>query len=216
MRLQRTGAPILAAGATYLVLVAFLLSWWFVPAYRDLDPQVNSAPAWYSGTGVFFLWATSGLIGALLVALGAGIVGGLCGSRLMLSLIGAVILTLWLALWSTSSHQPVLFGVGGGLITASFIFSAHLWAKSRPRLSGKRETAADLRMAGHALFFISAWGLCGLLGAPVYAIRPQLMQQFQSSSGVPDMAVKVLVCLVLGWVFIAVSQYFDSEATLVA
>lgn len=216
MKLQRSGALILAAGATYLVLVAFLLSWWFVPAYRNLGPQATSVPAWYSGTEVFFLWGTSGLIGALLVAFGAGIVGGLCGSRLMLSLVGAVILTLWLALWSTSSHQPVLFGVGGGLITASFIYSAHLWAKSRPRLSGKREAAADLRMAGHVLFFISAWGLCGLLGAPIYAIRPQLMQQLQSSSGVTDMAVKVLVCLALGWVFIAVSQYFDREATPVA
>lgn len=216
MGLQRAGAPIMAAGAIYLVLVACLLSWWYVPAYRDLGPQVISAPAWYSGTWVLVLWAISGPVGALLVALGAIIIGGFCGSRLMLSLIGAVILTLWLTLWSISSHQPVLFGVGGGLIALSFICSAYLWAKSRPNLSGKRGTAADLRMAGHVLFFMSAWGLCGLLGAPVYAIRPQLMQKFQSFSGAPNMAAKVLVCLALGWVFMAVSQYIDREVKPVA
>jgi hypothetical protein len=71
-------------------------------------------------------------------------------------------------------------------------------------------------MAGHLLFFIGAWGLCGLLGAPTYAIQPQLMQQFQNFPGAPDMAVKVLVCLVLGWLFIAAGLHLDGDVKEVA
>ena len=79
-------------------------------------------------------------------------------------------------------------------------------------LFGKHGIASDLRIASHVLFFIAAWGMCGLLGAPIYAVRPRLMEQFQNTSGASDMALKVLVCLALGWAFIAISQYVEHNA----
>ena len=83
MRTQKLGIVIAGVGAVYLVMVAWLASWWYVPAYRDLGPRVISEPS-HGGTAVFVLWAVSGILGAVLVAVGAAIYSAIGRFRLLL------------------------------------------------------------------------------------------------------------------------------------
>ena len=217
MRTQKLGIVIAGVGAVYLVMVAWLASWWYVPAYRDLGPQVISERTLYGGTTVFVLWAVSGILGAVLVAVGAAIYSAIGRFRLLLLSAGSTLLLVWLAVWSASSHHAVLFGVGGGLILLCFLGTCLEWARTRRHLDGARTNAADFRLAGHVCFFLAAWGLCGLLGAPVFALRPELADAYRSSSVAVTMAAKVLVCLVLGWGFTALGQRLERrERTSVA
>jgi len=53
----------------------------------------------------------------------------------------------------------------------------------------------------HTFFVIAAWYLCGLLGAPAYALRPELAQEVGMPEIAPGLATAIMVCLVLGWAF---------------
>ena len=74
------------------------------------------------------------------------------------------------------------------------------------------KTASDLRLAGHVCFFFAAWGLCGLLGAPTFVLRPTFSELHRQDSG-SSLAVKVLVCLVMGWGLSAAAQRTVRRAT---
>ena len=211
MKLQKIGTPILAAGAIILLGISWLFSWWYVRPYREMGPGAVSPEVLFGGTRVFMLWASSAPLGAVLAVTGAGIAAGCRGIRLALTLIVSMLLVLWLALWSFAP-RPAVFGIGGGLITVCFLYSTVRWGRSRPHLVGKMVTATDLRMAGHLLFFIGAWGLCGLLGPPVFATQPQLMRQAQGTSAAADVAMQVLVCLALGWACIALGQHLERDS----
>lgn len=203
---KKIGLVILTAGTVYLVLIAWLLSWWIVPGYREHGPGLLSRQAWYGSAVVFTLWGLSGPLGALMVAVGAALSGGVSGRRLALSAVGGMGLVAWFAFLSPTSHDPVLFGVGGGLILLCFLASCLQWVRNREALPELRKTAADLRMIGYVFFFVAAWGICGLLGAPFFALRPDLAHQFHTVSGASGMAVKVLVSLVLGGAFFALAE----------
>ncbi len=206
------GIVLLSLGIAYLCLVAWLFSWWYVPAYRDVGPGITAAPDWFGGDAPFIVWAISGPLGSLLVILGAGLCGGIGSRRFVLFLLGGVALALCLSVGSFATHQPVLYGIGGGVITACFIVNCVLWARARAALSSLGRTGSDLRAAGNLLFYIAAWGLCGLLGAPTYAVRPELSQQFGNTAMTSDMAVKVLVCLVLGWILHTLGHWCEQRA----
>lgn len=152
------------------------------------------------------IWAISGVLGAILVAVGAAVYSGAGRFRVVLFVASGLLLMVWLALWSAPSYHAVLFGVGGGLILLCFLTSCLEWARKRSHLDGPRKTASDLRLAGHVCFFSAAWGLCGLLGGPTFVLRPELIGTNRPSAGASTLAVKVLVCLVLGWGFTALCE----------
>lgn len=109
---------------------------------------------------------------------------------------------------SSQSHRTIPFSsaLAGGLILLCFLASCFQWARNRDTLPEPIKASADLRILGYVFLFSAAWGLCGLLGAPTYALRPDIAQQLRSGSGAPSMAVTVLVCLVVGWVCFALAE----------
>ncbi len=203
--MQRAGAIIAILGAAYLVIIACTSSWWYVPILVEIGRQAPADRMQIEGTAFFIMWGSSGVLGSMIVALGVALYASGSKLRVLFLAIGAVLLLLWLMLWATSSHNAVIFGTGGSLILVCFLFFCLDWARSR-RDVGRLGTAADLRLAAHVCFFIAAWGLCGLLGAPIFLLRPEM----HGSAG-ESMAVKVLVCLVLGWGLTAFAQRFERQ-----
>ncbi len=197
MKIQRIGTVVAGIGAVYLVAVAWMSSWWYVPVLVELESRVVAEHTPYGGTTFFIAWASSGVLGAILVAVGAAVYCAVGKLRLLLLAAGGALLAVWLAFWSASSHNPVVFGLGGGLILLCFLTSCLDWAQTRGHGSGPTKVASDLRLSGYVSFFIAAWRICGLLDAPTFALRPEL------TTAASSLAVKVLVCLVLGWVFTA-------------
>lgn len=209
MNRRRVGAVIAGAGAMYLVAVAWVSSWLYVPALLKLASRALPEHTPYRGTVLFTTWASSGVLGAILVALGAAIYCAVGKLRLLLLAFGGTLLLFWLAFWSTPSHNPIVFGVGGGLILLCFLAACLDWAEARLHVTGPTRTASDLRLAGYVSFFIAAWGLCGLLGAPTFALRPELASVSRTESAASSLAIKVLVCLILGWGLTAAAQRIE-------
>lgn len=202
MERARVGVAVAGVGAAYLVAVSCLLSWWYVPVLRE--GGAIAAP--FGGPALFLLWAGSGALGAALLAVGAAVSSAAGWRRVLPLSVGFAALLVWLAVWSTAVHRPGVFGVGGGVILLCFLSSCFDWARARSDSGDYPRAAADLRLAASACFFIAAWGLCGLLGAPVFLLRPGAIDAAHSSSAASTLATKVLVCLVLGWVLMALSQ----------
>ncbi len=208
MRMQKFGAVIGVIGAVYLVVVAWTSSWWYVPALLQFGSQASIEGTPIGGTTFFILWGTSGVLGAMIVMLGTAMYGKIGPLRLLLFTAGSIVLLLWLVLWTASSHHGCIFGAGGGLILLFFLMSCLDWAKARRHLEGRARTAADLRLGANLNFFIAAWGMCGLLGAPISLLRPEMRG---AAGGGETLAVKVLVCLVLGWGLTAVAQRLERQ-----
>jgi len=209
MNTRRVGAVIGGIGAIYLVGVAWVSSWLYVPALLKLASRASTDHTPYGGTAIFTTWASSGVLGAMLVALGAAVYSAIGKLRLLLLAVGGMLLLLWLAFWSTPLHNAAAFGVGGGLILFCFLTSCLDWAETRRHVSGPTRAASDLRLAAYVSFFIAAWGLCGLLGAPTFALRPELKSVYRLESAATSLAIKVLVCLVLGWGLTAAAQRIE-------
>jgi hypothetical protein len=209
MKTQRLGAVIAVVGAAYLVTVAWVSSWWYVPASLQLGPRFFAERTPYGGTAFSVIWASSGVLGAIIVALGVAVYSAVGTFRLLLLAACSTLLVVWLVFWSTSSHNAVVFGVGGGLILLCFLTSCRDWARSRRHLGVPAKTASDLRLAAHVSFFIAAWGLCGLLGAPTFALRSELTEAHRTAFAGSSLAIKVLVCLVLGWGFTTAAQSIE-------
>lgn len=202
---KKIGAAIAIIGAAYLVIIACTASWWFVPILVELGHRAPVDRMQIEGTAFFITWGVSGVLGSMIMAIGAALYASSGKLRVLHLTAGAVVLLLWLMLWGVSSHNAVIFGAGGSIILVCFLLFCLDWAKARPR-AGALGTAADLRLASHVCFFIAAWGLCGLLGAPIFLLRPELRGAgFVGGS----MAVKVLVCLVLGWLLTALAQRLE-------
>jgi hypothetical protein len=155
--------------------------------------------------------ALSGPAGALLVAGGAALVGRLGRLRRGLFPVGALLLLTWLVRGAGSSPEPVAFGMAGGLIVVSFLWSAFRWSRARPGLSGPAGTAADLRLVSYVLFFVGAWALCGWLGGPP-AADPRHLQGSGNPLAATGAALRILTCLALGWVSVAASHSVEARA----
>lgn len=206
MSRQRVGAAIAAVGVMYLVAVSWMSSWLYVPAVLELGPRALAERTPFFGTVFSIVWGVSGVVGPLLVALGAALYAGIGRQRLLYLGAGAAALVLWLVFWRASLQHGIVFGVGGGLILLFFLASCLDWARTRHRIEGHLRTAADFRLAANASFFMGAWGLCGLLGAPVNLLHPE---PSSATSAGASLAVKVLMCLVLGWGFTAIAQRIE-------
>lgn len=209
MTTQRIGAVIAVIAAVYLIFVAWASSWWYVPVLVELGPHAFVDRTPFGGTVFSILWGVSGVLGAIVLALGVAIYAKVGNLRLLLLAVGGALLLAWLVFWSTSSHNPVTYGVGGGVILLCFLLFCLDWAATRRGLTGAARSAADLRLAANVSFFITAWGLCGLLGAPIFLLRPELRASGPAGS---SLAIKVIVCLVLGWVLTALAQRMERRA----
>jgi hypothetical protein len=93
--------------------------------------------------------------------------------------------------------------VAGGLILAFFLAILWFWAKRRATLEGPAKTAADLELTGYVFLLIAMWYLCGDLSRPYQKALSSLPLQSP---------VSTIVYLVLGWLFLLLSQYKTAQA----
>jgi hypothetical protein len=193
----KAGRVIFGIGAIYMLLIGWLSSWWVVPTIRQSG--IEGLP----GTAFFFVWQLAAPVGALLVAIGASLIGGVERSRKGVIIVGSLVVTIWLIVSMGVIKQviPPIFGIGGGLITLAFLGGLWDWARSRSKLSSAARTGADLGMAGQVFYLIAAWYLCGLLGAPTFLLRPEQAMTILPENVAISLGTTILVCMTLGGVF---------------
>ena len=208
MKTKKTGLVIFWVGAAYMIAMGLVVSFWAKAAYRHLSLEQVNETAWAIGGPLLGLWGSAVPMGAILAGVGVLLYVRSKGSRIWLFGIGvfaivrADTLTKFRIL-PTPPHSPPLLGLGGGLIMAFFLAILWFWARRHVALEGPAKTAADLQLVGYVFLFIAMWYLCGDLS------RPYQKALLELPLGSP---VSTIVYLVLGWLFLLLSQHKSAQA----
>jgi hypothetical protein len=99
----------------------------------------------------------------------------------------------------------IVFGVAGGLMTVLMIYVFWRWGNGRSPLPSSQQTASDTRMAGYFFFGMATYTLCPLLGIKTFALSPEKMIAYGLQGEAASFAFHLLIELLLGWIFIALS-----------
>ena len=198
MKKEKVGLIIFLISATYMILIGWLSSWWITATLRDLTLAQINETIWAVDGAFFILWSLSIPLGALFAGVGILLYTGSKGSRIMLFGIGVFLIMLLVQILPINNHYPPIFGIGGGLILASFFGILWYWAKQRTMLEGDATMAADFQLVGYVFFLIAMWYLCGEFGG-------QHWDAFSSDE--PSSPVSIMIYLVLGWLFHLIGHY---------
>ncbi len=203
---QKIGIALASVGALSILGLGWLYSWWLVPAIGKTGFQNVPVPGL-----VRLLWGLSVPVGALIALIGAGMYARLGWRRLVVLNAALFLAVMLIAIFSPSVLLPGLFGINGGLMALFFLGILLHWSKIRQTHSQSGQTVSDLRMAGYVFFLVASWYLCGLLGAPSFALRPELMQRYEALASAISLGSIVSISLVLGWLLTFLAHHVEAR-----
>jgi hypothetical protein len=152
----------------------------------------------------YLLWAYSFKLGIYFIILGAMARTDMSsGRKWLIGVAGFVYIGF--AYLPLPEPTSIVFGIAGGIMTLFMIYIFLRWANERNQLDERQKTASDYRMAGYFFFGMATYTLCPLLGVKAFALSPEKMIQYGLQAEAASFAFHLLIELVLGWVFIALS-----------
>ena len=152
----------------------------------------------------YLLWAYSFKLGIYFIILGAMARTDMSsGRKLLIGVVGFVYIGF--AYMPLPEPTSIVFGVAGGIMTLLMIYIFLRWANERNQLDGCQKTASDYRMAGYFFVGMATYTLCPLLGVRAFAMSPEKMIRYGLQTEAASFAFHLLIELVLGWAFLALS-----------
>jgi len=152
----------------------------------------------------YLLWAYSFKLGIYFIILGAIFRTDMSSARKwIVSVCGFVYIGF--AYMPLPEPTSIVFGVAGGIMTLLMIYIFLRWANGRGQLEEYQKTASDYRIAGYFFFGMATYILCPLLGVKAFALSPEKMIKYGLQAEATSFAFHLLIELVLGWIFIALS-----------
>ena len=196
----------MAIGGLVLTLGTPILLWTLRGLLAETSPRVLSS-LWYGLGGLLLLYLTAGLpLGAILLAAGgARLYAADRAGRVLLPLLVSMLgffLFHAVRLMLDWSIPLLLLGVVHGLFVVLFLALVWDWARRRVGLEAQRRRAADLQLGAGVCFFGAAWQACGLVGAPGFALYPDIVQKLGNQSFLACQAFAVQFFFALGFVFL--------------
>ena len=194
----KVGLVLFWVGAVYIVVVAGLGGRGEPPIIARIGEALNL------GLVPGFLWAFSVPLGAILAGTGLLIQAKAKRSHIAVFAIGLFLAVLFVDILvrgyfiATDAHYPALFGLAGALMLLLFLAIMWFWGGRRRTLTDAEKPAADLQLVGIIFFMIATWFMCG-------AFSTQFSEDLTSFT--PRSPVDILINLVLGWLFLFLSQY---------
>lgn len=152
----------------------------------------------------YLLWAYSFKLGIYLIMLGSLQNTQISSSRRWLIAAGGFIY-IGFAYIPLPEPSSIVFGIAGGVMTLLMVFIFLHWTVERDQLEEHQRTASDFRMAGFFFFGMATYTLCPLLGVKTFALSPEKMIQYGLQAEAASFAFHLLIELVLGWLFTALS-----------
>jgi hypothetical protein len=202
---------LLAILGILLILGTYIAIWLFRDALANVSPR-GLTTLWYGAGGMALLFLTAGLpLGAILVAAGGArqFPASERARRVLLPLLGIQLVYFAfhaLRLVIDLSLPFLLFAFTGFLFVVLFLALVWVWARKRPGLEPERQRVADLQLGAGLCFFSAAWQSCGLVGAPGFAMYPEIVQKLGNQSFIGGQALAVQFFLVLGFVFLLLAM----------
>ena len=152
----------------------------------------------------YLLWAYSFKLGIYFIILGAIFRTTMSATRKWVVAISGFVY-IGFAYMPLPEPASIVFGISGGIMTLLMIYIFLRWANERVQLDEHQKTASDYRTAGYFFFGMATYTLCPLLGVKAFALSPEKMIQYGLQAEAASFAFHLLIELVLGWVFIALS-----------
>jgi len=184
------------------VLVFYVLLWIGNAVHRVSTPESLIGTAWAPGGFLFILRGQLGVIGAFLALTGVLLYSGKKGSLFWLWGFAPLIALALLFNWVPSQYNPVLYGIGGGIITLSYLGVLWAWIKTYSAYEGIAKTGKHIQLLGYSFLFITALFLCLYIGQPnIPGLADQPLPSGES----------ILVSFSVGWVLLAVGHYLSGK-----
>lgn len=152
----------------------------------------------------YLLWAYSFKLGIYFIILGVVLRTNMKSIRKWVIAIGGFIY-IGFAYIPLPTPTSIIFGVAGGVMMLLMIFIFWRWAVEREQLPEHQKLASDYRLGGLFFFGMATYTLCPLLGVKAFALYPEKMIAYGLQAEAGSFAFHVLIELVLGWIFIALS-----------
>lgn len=184
----------------YLVLPGYLSS--LEAGHGNIETAVQAVPVWKIIR--YLVWAYSFKLGVFFVGIGALLRASIPATRFRLVVSGGI-LYLLLAYVPVPGPYSAFFGIGGGLITVLLLFILMRWADERRRLEEPERASADYRLIGYFFFAMATYNLCPLMGIKTFGLYPEKMIRFGLQAEAVSFASRIMIELVLGWLFIFLS-----------
>jgi hypothetical protein len=198
MTRKKLGLTLFWIGVLYAFAFAVPIGAYVDETIRGFTVDELNRSLWAPEGLWFNVWGFGPPLGALVAAIGLLLRAGAGASRVWAFGIGVVLVVFIGILLTTLGHFPPLFGVGGALIVLSFTGTLWYWGRERVGLEGMAMEAADLRLVAYVFFFVAAWFTCGAASGP-------FMTAFSAVD--PMSPIHLLVCFVVGWLFLFLSHY---------
>jgi hypothetical protein len=152
----------------------------------------------------YLLWAYSFKLGIYFIILGVMTRTAMSSARKWaIGIAGFVYIGF--AYMPLPEPTSIVFGITGGIMTLLMIYIFLRWANERVQLDERQKITSDYRMAGYFFFGMATYTLCPLLGVKAFALAPEKMIQYGLQAEAASFAFHLLIELVLGWIFIALS-----------
>ena len=152
----------------------------------------------------YLLWAYSFKLGIYFIILGAIVRTDMpSGRKWLIGIVG--FLYIGFAYMPLLEPTSIVFGVAGGIMTLLMIYIFLRWANERNQLEESQKPSRDYRMAGYFFFGMATYTLCPLLGVKAFALSPEKMIEYGLQAEAASFAFHLLIELVLGWAFLALS-----------
>jgi hypothetical protein len=152
----------------------------------------------------YLLWAYSFKFGIYFIILGATFRTTMSVSRKWVIAIGGFIYIGFAYMPLPMPSSPI-FGIAGGVMTLLMILIFLRWVERRNAFPETQKTTSDYRMAGYFFFGMATYTLCPLLGVKAFALYPEKMIAYGLQAEAGSFAFHLLIELVLGWLFSALS-----------
>jgi len=141
-------------------------------------------------------------IGTFIALIGVLLYSGKKGSLFWLWGLLPFIAFSLLFFWKPSQYNPVLYGIGGGIITLSYLGVLWAWIKTHTAYEGIAKTGKHIQLLGYSFLFITALLLCLYIGQPnIPGLADQPLPSGES----------ILVAFSVGWVLLSVGHYLSGK-----
>jgi hypothetical protein len=185
----------------YLVLPGYLSS---LEAGRStVETAGQTIPIWKIIR--YLVWAYSFKLGIFFVGIGVLLRTSIPATRFWLMVSGGIAYLL-LAYIPIPGPYSLFFGIGGSLITVLLVLILMRWADERDHLEESEKTYAEYRLIGYFFFAMATYNLCPLLGVKAFGLYPEKMIRFGLQAEAASFASRIMIELVLGWLFIFLSH----------
>ncbi len=152
----------------------------------------------------YLLWGYSFKFGIYFIILGSTFRTTMSAKRRWMIGIGGFIYISF-AYIPLPTPTSIIFGLAGSITTLLMIYVFLSWANGREYLQCDQKTASDYRIAGYFFFGMATYTLCPLLGVKAFALYPEKMIAYGVQAEAASLAFHILIELILGWLFTALS-----------